>query len=924
MDNYVRGSEWRRWDLHMHTPNTKKNDQFTGATTEDKWEKFYVDINAYVNKDESPASKIACIGVTDYLSIDNYLKVIRDHKLPDCIKLVLPNIEMRIQPIAHDSPINIHFIFDPEFTSQIESRFFAKLSFTYSNTSFSASRDELIRLGKKIEDGLSDAEAYKKGIDYFVPSIAEVKKLFESDAELREHVIIGVSNSTSDGVSGAANHSDYLESGDNQLIAFRQDVYKFADIIFSAKPSDISFFLGQKENCPVGKVKKECGKLMPCVHGSDAHQNDKIFEPNLKRYCWIKADPTFNGLKQIIYEPEERVRISDVLPETKPDYYIIDRVEYRDDKFQPESIFFNDKLTCIIGGKSTGKSILLQNMARAIDKDEAEKYLKQANTKTLDVNNIKVYWKDGHEQTRKIVYIPQTYLNKLSDEKQEKTEVDNWIQDIILREKLASEAHEEFTHSVNDYKVELEKNIVDLFDKYNSYTTSLDALKDFGDKGAIEKEIKKLQEQKDKLSKELNLSEEDIKTYDETNKFKNIAVRRLESLNANKGFIEKIDALVESKKINYTLSDELFEKVRNIQNKLIAESEKAWQEERNKITAEIESSIEKEIKLISDYGKIIEGLRPKIESSNAILELSKSIQKENDNLLALGEKTKEATGKKAQIDELIKRVVNSMEVYKELHQRFANVVNEHKIMEDGLEFYVDIPFRKDMFIERMSTIFNNRSVPFKNEFNMDDFTFDDYNCQKITRLVTETLNGGFSLKKEFTKESALREILGNWYNIIYRVKMDDDSIDSMSPGKKALVFLKILISLADSKCPILIDQPEDDLDNRSIYDDLIEFIKTKKKERQIIIVTHNANIVLGSDAEEIIVANQDGKTSKNKKYKFEYRSGSIENNNPIFDEIRSIDTGVLNLQGIQQHICDILEGGPIAFEVRKNKYHINL
>lgn len=818
MDNYARGSEWRRWDLHMHTPNTKKNDQFTGSTTEDKWEKFYDDINAYVNKDESPTSKIACIGVTDYLSIDNYLKVIHDNKLPDCIKLVLPNIEMRIQPIAHDSPINIHFIFDPNFANQIESRFFGKLSFTYSNTSFSALRDELIRLGRTIEDGLSETDAYKKGIECFVPSISEVKQLFESDAELRAHVVIGVSNSTSDGVSGATNHSDYLESGDNQLIAFRQDVYKFADIIFSAKPSDISFFLGQKENCPVQKVKKECGKLMPCVHGSDAHQNDKIFEPNLKRYCWIKADPTFNGLKQIIYEPEERVRISDVLPETKPDYYIIDRVEYRDDKFQPEPIFFNDKLTCIIGGKSTGKSILLQNMARAIDKDEAEKYLKQANTKTLDVNNIKIYWKDGHEQTRKIVYIPQTYLNKLSDEKQEKTEVDNWIQGIILREKLASEAHEEFTHSVNDYKVELEKNIVDLFDKYNSYTTSLDELKDFGDKGAIEKEIKKLQEQKEKLSKELNLSEEDIKKYDETNKFKNIAVRRLDSLNANKGFIEKIDALVESKKINYTLSDELFEKVRNIQNKLIAESEKAWQEERNKITAEIESSIEKEIKLISDYNKIIEGLRPKIESSNAILELSKSIQKENDNLLALGEKTKEATGKKAKIDELIQRVVNSMEVYKELHQRFANVVNEHKIMEDGLEFYVDIPFRKDMFIERMSTIFNNRSVPFKNEFNMDDFTFDDYNCQKITRLVTETLNGGFSLKKEFTKESALREILGNWYNIIYRVKMDDDSIDSMSPGKKALVFLKILISLADSKCPILIDQPEDDLDNRSIYD----------------------------------------------------------------------------------------------------------
>ena len=58
--------------------------------------------------------------------------------------------------------------------------------------------------------------------------------------------------------------------------------------------------------------------------------------------------------------------------------------------------------------------------------------------------------------------------------------------------------------------------------------------------------------------------------------------------------------------------------------------------------------------------------------------------------------------------------------------------------------------------------------------------------------------------------------------------MDNDTIDVMSPGKKALVLLKLLIDLADSKCPILIDQPEDDLDNRSVFNDLIPFIKRKK------------------------------------------------------------------------------------------------
>lgn len=48
---------------------------------------------------------------------------------------------------------------------------------------------------------------------------------------------------------------------------------------------------------------------MPCIHGSDAHLLDDICKPDLDRYTWIKADPTFEGLKQIIYEPDGRVQI---------------------------------------------------------------------------------------------------------------------------------------------------------------------------------------------------------------------------------------------------------------------------------------------------------------------------------------------------------------------------------------------------------------------------------------------------------------------------------------------------------------------------------------------------------------------------------------------------------------------------------------
>lgn len=132
-----------------------------------------------------------------------------------------------------------------------------------------------------------------------------------------------------------------------------------------------------------------------------------------------------------------------------------------------------------------------------------------------------------------------------------------------------------------------------------------------------------------------------------------------------------------------------------------------------------------------------------------------------------------------------------------------------------------------------------------------------------------------------------------------------------------LVLLKLLISHDESKCPILLDQPEDDLDNLSIVSDLVSFIRDRKKDRQIILVTHNANLVLGCDAEEVIVANQqiDNNTqTNNKSFRFEYRSGAIENIT-IIDE----DT-FLGSRGIQQHICNILEGGKEAFLARKNKY----
>ena len=207
----------------------------------------------------------------------------------------------------------------------------------------------------------------------------------------------------------------------------------------------------------------------------------------------------------------------------------------------------------------------------------------------------------------------------------------------------------------------------------------------------------------------------------------------------------------------------------------------------------------------------------------------------------------------------------------------------------------------------------------KNILGFDFFcwTNKEYNAENVKKAF-DCIEQDFKTSSEFIRkgnqyENVLLQFFTNWFHIQYDVRLDGDSINQMSPGKKAAVYLDLLIGLTDVKCPILIDQPEDDLDNRSIYHDLVEYIKVKKKERQIIIVTHNANLVLGADAEEIIIANKN--IGDNERKSFEYRSGAIENN--IAD---SSSSNVLYKKGIQDQICDILEGGKNAFEQRKKKY----
>lgn len=676
--------------------------------------------------------------------------------------------------------------------------------------------------------------------------------------------------------------------------------------------------------------------VRPMIICSDNH-DPRDYAPVDK--LWIKADPSFNGLKQILYEPEERVCISETKPQEKPTYQVIDSITITHDEFQSESIVFNDKLTCIIGGKSTGKSILLHNLARAIDIKQVDEKCEETYNKgrpdkknkpltfELDLASLSVHWLDGEEaDTRKIIYIPQTYLNKLVDSEQETTKIDEIVERVVLGRlddggKLLSDAKDAFEAKIDDSKAENIAILLDIIRKHEQIEKLTDQIAELGGKKMVTKELTNLREQRDELSQSLSLVEDDIKSYElaladiET---RTKAIRRIESEISK---IQDVTSVVVSSHVFAELSYDTLSKVESIVERIISQANESWNTLKTEIIAHLSGELNDNKSKLDESVSIRGKLRSTIESNDVIKELSGKINAESANLNTINEIEATKTEAESRYHTLLDNISKSYVGFKDEYNDFAAYINSNtENATPDLSYSVLVPFRQEEFVATWSDIFGVRKKNSRDLVNSETFDYMQYTVEFLKSVIDKTLAGELETLKGLSKEQALRSILDDWYNIKYEVKMGNDIIDKMSPGKKALVLLKLLVELVESRCPILIDQPEDDLDNRSVFDQLIPFIKRKKIERQIIIVTHNANIVLGADAEEIIVANQDGVGSEKKLKRFEYRSGSIESDYPIYKEDGKKEDGILNQQGIQQHICDILEGGIEAFEKRKNKY----
>ena len=138
-------------------------------------------------------------------------------------------------------------------------------------------------------------------------------------------------------------------------------------------------------------------------------------------------------------------------------------------------------------------------------------------------------------------------------------------------------------------------------------------------------------------------------------------------------------------------------------------------------------------------------------------------------------------------------------------------------------------------------------------------------------------------------------------HIAIRYGIDYDGVDirKLSPGTRGIVLLLLYLALDDSdNRPLVIDQPEENLDPKSVFDELVHLFIEAKAHRQVIMVTHNANLVINTDADQIIIA-EAGPHPHGSLPPISYRSGGLEN------------------AEIRKAVCDILEGGEGAFQERR-------
>ena len=474
-------------------------------------------------------------------------------------------------------------------------------------------------------------------------------------------------------------------------------------------------------------------------------------------------------------------------------------------------------------------------------------------------------------------------------------------------------------------KTELTNSIYAMFRSLTQWREQQKVIKGIGDEKGIQNEIDKLTNQVKTIEKTLQFSEEEMARFkkqqktvaeiDNTVKVLTIEVAELTKYNVRNSVVFSKEYA--NLQLSETTQKQIEEKLKEIVQRGIEAMEALVIQLKNQKNEQLKELAAKK-QVVIENANYKAGL--KIQEGNKVYkELSEKLKGEEKKMTELKkQQTALEVYARTYNEERIK-IISGFVAYRDKIERLvSNFMLDH----DGIVLRGLKDYRRRDFTNKLLSFIDQRNGESTNAVNtLADAMANDADLGKaVGEYIYNLIGGTFSLRTGVNIEQMLISVFAeNWYGITYNAQYQGDNFFDMSPGKQSFVILKMLLDFSDHKCPILIDQPEDNLDNRAIYKDLVKYLKEKKRVRQIILVTHNPNVVVGADSEQVIVANQNGNNTPNTNgVKFEYIAGSLENTYRAIDADET--SPMLSRCGIREHVCEIVEGGEDAFIKREQKY----
>ncbi|MFK0209546.1 TrlF family AAA-like ATPase [Agrobacterium sp. NPDC090283] len=978
-----RGSEWLRWEPHIHAPGTIFNDQF-GADAMDK----------YIAALEAVTPILSAIGITDYYGIDTYQRVLaekRAGKLQDC-QLLFPNIEMRLAiGTVRGNFVNVHLLIDPTDDDHIEriNTILSRLTFRVDDQDYGCTAAQLTRLGRHLDKSLTDDRAaLAHGSQQYKVSLDDLRKALDN-AWARENVLVAVA-AGGDGTSGVRDGAD---------ATLRRGIERFADIIFSGSPGDRDFWLGLKDGLDSDFIREQYGSLKPTMWGCDAHEMAKIGQPDLERFCWIKGAATFDSLRQACIEPRRSyVGISPTAGAMASQ--VISRVQINGATWAlTPDIGLNAGLVAIIGARGSGKTALADIIAVGCDafpaKRNRQSFISRANDDGyLSGASVAISWSDGgdaevrslDEPVRqewdsypKARYLSQQFVDDLCSSAGMTDALLAEIERVIFESHPVADRDGAVTFSdllnlkASRYRdarlreeaalaslserigVEMEKTklLASLRTQIEEKTKLIERYN--GDRARLipkgsDKETARLLS----LTAAAEKARTNIRYYANQQQSLNSVRDEVADQRANQA-PEGLRSLRERYK-SAPMDDAQWEAfllqhagdVDAVLAERLASAEKSMASWKGASptagpddvplipdTADLERTalapLEAEIKRLekmiaadkdtaNKLGAITRRIGEEGQLLQTLIERLKDCESAKDRALALTSEREEGYKRVFQAilgEEAVLRVL-----YAPLMARLSEVGGSVQKLTFSVERSADVA----AWAKRGEELLDLRKPPFMGQGALQKVAepvfraaWERGDAASISAAMVafraeyqEDLLGASKVAKGDQGYRTWSRNLAQWLfstdHISLRYSIDYDGIDitKLSPGTRGIVLLLLYLALdeADDR-PLIIDQPEENLDPKSIFDELVGLFQAAKNKRQVIIVTHNANLVVNADADQIIIANVGP-----------HISGALP---PI-----TYSTGGLHDDDIRRAVCLILEGGDRAFVERSRRLRVKL